>query len=61
MVEEAIVTITGLGNGMWNARWISTYTGESVSEANALASDGSAELSVPAFSRDIALRLERTP
>lgn len=61
-VADARLDLPGLGEGAWQATWLDTYTGEIVAEAEVDVTDGEpAVLDVPAFARDIALRLERRP
>ena len=61
VVENAVVRCKGLDDGTWTGWWIDPYTGERSSEVSVLTGEGTLELPAPAFSRDVALRLERSP
>jgi hypothetical protein len=58
-VEGATLTLDGIANGDWTARWIDAYTGLDVAVEAVVASDEGLVLAVPTFVRDVALRLER--
>jgi putative intracellular protease/amidase len=51
------------GGGTWWGKWIDPWTGAVVAKPTIVAAPGeqAATLAVPAFSRDLALRLERAP
>jgi hypothetical protein len=59
-VEGAVLELD-VEDGRWEARWIDPYGGSSPASAQVTAQGGRATLAVPAFSKDVALRLERVP
>jgi hypothetical protein len=58
-VEGATLTLEGLADGAWTARWIETRTGDELRRDAADAANGALTLAVPSFVGDVALRLER--
>jgi hypothetical protein len=58
-VPGATVSLTGLADGDWLARWIDTYDGHEIARESVSSTGGALALPVPTFSRDVALRLER--
>ncbi|RIL03072.1 MAG: hypothetical protein DCC71_15575 [Proteobacteria bacterium] len=58
-VLGAALTLTGLADGAWTARWIDTRTGADVAVEPVAFSGGTVVLAVPIFREDIALRFER--
>ncbi len=58
-VEGATLVLTGLADADWSARWIDAYTGDDVAYDTLAVSGGSVTLPVPAFARDVALRMDR--
>jgi len=52
-----IVTISGLTDGAYEARWFSPQTGEWLATEPATAADGNLALAVPDFDKDLALKL----
>ncbi len=58
-IAGATLTLDKVPSGTWHATWLNTYSNTVVSEGD-VASDGvSLKLDVPAFQRDIALRLDK--
>jgi len=51
------------GPGRWRGAWIDPWSGERLGRVVVRAGgpDGTPELAVPSFSRDVALRLDRVP
>jgi hypothetical protein len=62
-VEGGTFVVPLRGGGQWWGRWIDPWTNAVVDRptVRAAAGEESATLAVPAFSRDLALRLERSP
>ena len=60
-VEGASLALTSAGDGAWTARWIDAYDGHEISASIVTVAGGALTLDVPPFSRDVALRLDRTP
>ncbi len=61
LVGGASVALTQLAGERWATTWFDTRTGERTSGAPTTAVAGAATLPVPAFRRDVALRLDRLP
>lgn len=59
-IADATLTLQGLGDGAWEARWLDTYGAGEIARHPVTVAAGAATLAVPPFSRDVALRLERT-
>ena len=57
-IADANVTLSGLSAGAWRASWIDPYA-ERATTTEDTTTEGTLSLPVPAFSRDIALRLDR--
>ena len=58
-MDGALLTLAGLGDGSWRARWIDAYTGAELAVVDLVVEAGVAVLSAPSFVGDVALRLER--
>jgi hypothetical protein len=58
-IADAQLTIAALSAGTWRAQWLNTYSNETVSEIDISAGSGPVSLPIPAFERDIALRLDK--
>jgi len=58
-IADARVTLSGVGDGAWRARWIDAYTGADLAAADVTVTGGAVALDAPVFSRDVALRLDR--
>jgi hypothetical protein len=58
-IADAQLSIADIPEGTWHAIWLNTYNNEVVSDAKVLVAGSSVQLRVPAFERDIALRLDR--
>jgi hypothetical protein len=58
-VDGALLTLAGLGDGSWRARWLDAYTGAELAAVGLVVEAGAAALPVPSFVGDVALRLER--
>jgi hypothetical protein len=58
-VEGAVLEVSGLGVGTWKGAWIDTRSSETLARVRVTVSGDDAELAVPDFARDVALRLER--
>jgi hypothetical protein len=59
-VEGATLALPALAPGSWRARWFDPWAGVFLAEEPVAVGSGGAVLAVPAFARDVALRLERT-
>lgn len=57
-VEDGVLTLSGLSDGSWTARWFDTRAGAWTASAPVAVAAGTAALEVPAFVGDVALRLE---
>jgi hypothetical protein len=60
-VQGAVLSLQGLADGAWTARWIDAYTGADLATGPVAVSGGAVTIPVPTFARDVALRLERSP
>jgi hypothetical protein len=58
-VTAATVTVGGLADGVWRARWIDPYGGAEVAAFEIAVSGGMTTLEAPPFTGDVALRLTR--
>jgi hypothetical protein len=59
-VAGAVLTLPGVGEGDWRATWLDTWSGDLLAEDDVDVSEGEpVDLDVPAFARDVALRLDR--
>jgi hypothetical protein len=58
-VTGAALTIEGLADGAWRVRWFDPYGEQPPIEDGGIASGAAVTLAVPAFTRDLALRLDR--
>lgn len=58
-VIDARLTLSGVSDGAWTARWLDTYTGEELASVVVDVVGGELLLDVPVFSKDVALRLDR--
>jgi hypothetical protein len=58
-VENATLRVSGLGEGIWGARFLDTRTGFDLLQIDVETTAGEAVLTVPDFGADVALRLER--
>jgi hypothetical protein len=58
-IAGATLTLDGVPAGTWHAMWLNTYSNKIVSEADVAFTGVSLKLDVPAFQRDIALRLDK--
>ncbi|MFC7484547.1 hypothetical protein ACFQX7_37250 [Luedemannella flava] len=58
-VSGAALSLTGLADGVWRARWLTCDGGTEVARGEARVTGGKLTLAVPALVRDIALKLER--
>lgn len=58
-VTDATLSLVDLPAGAWRARWMDTRSGKVLADAKVDATGEAIELPVPAFARDVALRLER--
>lgn len=56
-VEGATLSIEGLSDGSWTASWINTYCETDPPAETVTVTNGELQLSMPPFTRDIALRL----
>jgi hypothetical protein len=56
-VADATLRIEGLARGAWCGRWYDTWAGAWRGRVRARSRGGAVELRVPAFERDLALRL----
>ncbi len=56
-VENATLTFDGFAAGAWQATWFDTRASETTTTSAVVGTDGRLSLDVPAFSRDIALKL----
>jgi len=56
-IEGASLTLADLPAGDWRASWVDPYAQRATVTLEAATTDGSVRLDVPAFARDIALRL----
>ena len=59
-VVGAVVTLPDVPAGDWTARWIDAYTGSDVAQAVVVSPGGDVALAVPTFTRDVALRVDRS-
>jgi hypothetical protein len=59
-VVGASLALDGLADAAWSAHWLDAYDGHEIAAAVVQVTGGTFSLDVPAFSRDVALRLERT-
>lgn len=57
-IEGATVTLTDVPAGVWRASWIDPYAERATTTVEATTIDGTLRLEIPAFARDIALRLD---
>jgi hypothetical protein len=60
-VTGAVLTLAGLADGAWRARWLPTRDAPAPGAQDVAVSGGTLALPVPAFSLDLALRLEKQP
>ncbi|GAA1815244.1 hypothetical protein GCM10009682_40410 [Luedemannella flava] len=58
-VSGAALSLTGLADGVWRARWLTCDGGTEVARGEARVTGGKLTLAVPTLVRDIALKLER--
>ncbi len=59
IVHGTTVSINALGDRRWTAAWFDTRSGARAPADDITPANGAAMISVPAFSRDVALRLDR--
>ncbi len=59
-ISGGTLQLTGLSDGAWWVRWIDAYGAGELASEEVVVSGGNAQLAVPDFSRDVALRMERT-
>ena len=57
--EAATLTLSGIADGGWRARWIDTIDGTERGSVAVVASGGELTLALPDFVGDLAVRLER--
>ena len=58
-VEAATLTLSGLADGGWRARWFDTSDGSELGSGSVVTTGGQLTLALPDFVGDLALRLER--
>lgn len=58
-IAGARVTLTGVADGVWRARWIDAYDGDDLATGDVVVTGGTVSLDAPVFSRDVGLRLDR--
>ncbi len=56
--SEAVLTLNGLADGDYAVEWWDTFSGEIAQTATVTVSDGTADISVPAFSTDWAVKVK---
>ena len=59
-IVGATLGLDGLSDGAWHGRWLDTHGAGVLGSFDGVVTAGRLDLDVPAFSRDVALRLERT-
>ena len=57
-VVGAILSLDGVGDGPWVARWMDTRSGAEVRRETVIPTGGRLVLAAPEFGADVALRLE---